>query len=58
MSGGECNDISLYALCFSVNESVFVNGLVKQFAMCLGVYVILLLNVMEFFSVVGGALVS
>ena len=30
---------------------VFVNCLVKQFAMCLGVVAILLLNVMEVFSV-------
>ena len=35
---------------------VFVNCLVKQFAMCLGVVAILLLNVMEVFSVGGGAL--
>ena len=35
---------------------VFVNYLVKQFAMCLGVVAILLLNVMEVFSVGGGAL--
>ena len=33
---------------------VFVNCLVKQFAICLGVVVILLLNVMEVFSVGGG----
>ena len=32
------------------NFSVFVNCLVKQFAICLGVVVILLLNVMEVFS--------
>ena len=35
---------------------MFVNGLIKQFAICLGLVVILLLNVMESFSVVGGAL--
>ena len=34
---------------------MFVNSLMKQFAICLGVVVILLLNVMEVFSVVGGA---
>ena len=40
-------------MCCSVNGSVclvcyvFVNCLVKQFAMCLGVVAILLLNVME-----------
>ena len=45
---------------------VFVNCLVKQFAMCLvkqftvclGVVAILLLNVMEVFSVCGGALLD
>ena len=35
---------------------VFVNCLVKQFAICLGVFVILLLNVMALVFVVGGAL--
>ena len=51
-------------MCFSVHESVclvccvFVNCLVKQFAICLGVVVILLLNVMEVFSVGGGALLE
>ena len=39
-------------------STVFVNGLVKQFAMCLGLVVILLLNVMEVFSVGGGALLD
>ena len=58
---GECNVISLYCMCFFVNGSVchvccvFVNCLVKQFAICLGVVLILLLNVMEVFSVGGGA---
>ena len=37
---------------------VFVNCLVKQFAMCLGVVAILLLNVMNVFSVGGGALLD
>ena len=42
-------------MCCSVNGSVclvccvFVNCLVKQFAMCLGVDVILLLNIMDVF---------
>ena len=36
--------------------TVFENCLVKQFAMCLGVVAILLLNVMDVFSVGGGAL--
>ena len=38
--------------------TVFVNCLVKQFAICLGVVVILLLNVIEVFSVCGGALLD
>ena len=37
---------------------MFVNCLVKQFAMCLGVVAILLLNVMEVFSVGGGSLLD
>ena len=37
---------------------MFVNCLMKQFAICLGVFVILLLNVMELLSVVGGALLD
>ena len=38
---------------------VFVNCSVKQFlAICLGVVAILLLNVMEVFSVCGGALLD
>ena len=47
----------LHVMCCSVNGSVclvccvFVNCLVKQFAMCLVVVAILLLNVMEVFSV-------
>ena len=54
-------------MCCSVNVSVclcvacltvFVNCVVKQFAMCLGVIAILLLNVMEVFSVCGGALLD
>ena len=38
--------------------TVFVNCLVKQFAMCLGVVTVLLLNVMDVFCVVGGALLD
>ena len=38
--------------------TVFVNFLVKQFTMYLGVVAILLLNVMEVFSVGGGALLD
>ena len=44
-------------VCF-VWLTVFVNGLVKQFAICLGVFVNLLLNVMELLGVVGGALLD
>ena len=51
-------------MCCSVNGSVslvccvFVNCLVKQFTICLGVVIILLLNVMEVFSDCGGALLD
>ena len=52
-------------MCCSVNGSaclvcltVFVNCLVKPFAMCLDVVVISLLNVMEVFSVGGGSLLG
>ena len=52
-------------MCCSVNGSVClvcltgcVNCLVKQFAICLGVVVIFLLNVMEVFSVGGGILLD
>ena len=51
-------------MCCSVNLSVclvccvFVNCSGKQFAICLGVVVILLLNVMEVFSVGGDALLD
>ena len=61
----ECGVVSLYVLCCSVNGSfclvcltLFVNCLVKQFAMCVGVVAILLLNVMDVFSVCGGALLD
>ena len=37
---------------------LFVNCLVKIFAICLSMFVILLLNVMELLSVVGGALLD
>ena len=39
-------------------HTVFVNCLVKQFAMCVGVVAILMLNVMDVFSVCGGALLD
>ena len=37
---------------------MFVNCLMKQYAMCLGVVAVLLLNVMDVFSVDGGALLD
>ena len=51
-------------MCCSVNGSVclvycvFVNCLVKQFAICLSVVVILLLTVMDVFSVCGGTMLD
>ena len=47
--------MDLFVLCVAC-LIVFVNCLVKQFAMCLGVVAILLLNIMEVFS--GGALLD
>ena len=47
----------LFVLCVA-RLTVFVNCLVKQFAMCMGVVAILLLNVMDVFSVCGGALLD
>ena len=44
--------VYLFVLCVAC-LTVFVNSLVKQFAMCLGVVSILLLNVMDVFSVGG-----
>ena len=46
LRSGECNVVSLYVLCCPVNGSgcfvccVFVNCLVTQFVICLGVFVI------------------
>ena len=45
--------VYLFVLCVAC-VTVFVNCLVKQFAMCLGVDAILLLNVMKVFSLSGG----
>ena len=45
-------------MCLFVLCVAFVNCLVKQFAMCVGVVAILLLNVMDVFSVCGGALLD
>ena len=47
--------MDLLVLCVAC-LTVFVNWLVKQFAICLVVFLILLLNVMELLSVVVGAL--
>ena len=49
--------MDLFVLCVAC-LTVFVNCLVKQFAICLGVFAILLLNVMDLLSVVGGALLD
>ena len=49
--------VYLFVLCVAC-LTVFVNYLVKQFAMCLGVVAILLLNGMDVFSVGGGALLD
>ena len=64
LRSSECDVVSLYVVYCSANVclfcvlTVFMNCLVKQFAMCLGVVAILLLNVMEVFSVCGGALLD
>ena len=64
LSCGECDVISLYFVRFSVGVSVcfvccvFVNCFTKQFAMCLGVVAILLLNVIDVFRVGGSALLD
>ena len=49
--------MDLFVLCVAC-LTVFVKCLVKQFAMCLGVVAILMLNVMNVFSVGGGALLD
>ena len=60
MSCSECDVTSLCFMCYSVNGSVFLcvacfavffNSLLKQFAMCLGVVAIYLLNVLDVFRV-------
>ena len=67
LRSGECDVVSLYVLCCSVNGSVchvccVFDSVCKlfeeQFAICLGVFAILLLNVMDLLSVVGGALLD
>ena len=49
--------MDLFVLCVAC-LTVFFNCLVKQFAICLGVVVISLLNVPEVFSVGGSALLD
>ena len=49
--------IYLFVLCVAC-LTVFVNCLVKPFAICLGVVAILLVNVMDVFSVCGDALLD
>ena len=49
--------MDLFVLCVAC-LTVYVNCLVKQFAICLSAVVILLLNAMEVFSVRGGALLD
>ena len=49
--------MDLFVLCVAC-LTVFVNCLVKQLAICLGVVAILLLNVIEVFSVGGGDLLD
>ena len=46
------------ALLMCLCVACLMNCLVKQFTMCLGVVAILLLNVMDVFSVCGGALLD
>ena len=49
--------MDLFVLCVAC-LTVFVNCLVKQFVICLGVFAILLVNVMDLFSAAGGALLD
>ena len=63
LRSSECDVVSLYVVCCSVNVSVcFVccvfDSVCELFAMCLGVVAILLLNIMDVFSVCGGALLD
>ena len=50
--------VMFYPCMLCVALLMCLNCLVKQFAMCLGVFAILLLNVMEVFSVCSGALLD
>ena len=58
MRSSECNVVSLYVVCCSVNVPVCFVCCVLDSAMCVGVVAILLLNVMDVFSVCGGALLD
>ena len=49
--------MDLFVLCVAC-LTVFVNCLVKQLAICLGVFAILLLNVMDMLIGVGGAILD
>ena len=49
--------MDLFVLCVAC-LTVFMNCLLKQFAICMGVVVILLLNVLEVFSVGGCAMLD
>ena len=49
--------VYLFVLCVAC-LTVFVNCLFKQFAICLDVFAIFLLNIMDVFSVGGGALLD
>ena len=53
-----CPCIFCVALLMYLLVLFVVNCLVKQFEMCLGVIAVLLLNVMDVFSVGGGALLD
>ena len=52
--------VMLYSciVCVALCLTVFMNCFLKQFAICLGVVAILLFNVMEVYSVCGGALLG
>ena len=49
--------MDLFVLCVAC-LTVFVNCLMKRFSICLGMFVILLLNVMELLCVVQGAILD
>ena len=54
---GVAPSLDLFVLCIAC-LTVFVNCLLKQFAICLRVFAILLLNVMELLSVCGVSLLD